>query len=361
MKKNLITVQNAEGEPETQAEILVQNKIDYTPKVSVVIPVYNVEPYLRECLESVVKQTLKEIEIICVDDGSTDNSLKILREYARSDKRFTIMTQKNLYAGVARNAGLNIAKGEYLCFLDSDDFFELDLLERQYEQITRKKADLCICRSQMKTEKGNLDMPWGLRKDLIPSRKVFSPEDVADNVFQICCGYTWDKLFKRSNIIKYNRRFQSIHHSNDTYFVLSYLIICKKITFIDDVLVHYRYTPHQSISQVKEKDPECFMVALSALYNRISQYGTKYLDSYLNLINSVSRWHFSSMSEQEASVKVVNYTDKLYKSIRRELEDENYRLKINKLINENKRRIYKGYKSTYKLFGFIPLLSIEEM
>ena len=82
-KNNIITVKNAEGNPDTQAEIIIQNKIDYIPKVSVIIPVYNVEEYLRECLDSVVNQTLKEIEIICVDDGSTDNSLEILKEYAQ--------------------------------------------------------------------------------------------------------------------------------------------------------------------------------------------------------------------------------------------------------------------------------------
>lgn len=94
MKKKVITVQNAEGEPETQAKILIQNKINYSPKVSVIMPVYNVEEYLRECLDSVVNQTLKEIEIICVDDGSTDNSLEILKEYAKKDNRITVITQK---------------------------------------------------------------------------------------------------------------------------------------------------------------------------------------------------------------------------------------------------------------------------
>ena len=89
---------------------MVQNKIDYTPKVSVIIPVYNVEPYLRQCLNSVINQTLKEIEIICVDDGSTDASLEILKEYAAKDKRITVLKQQNLHAGVARNAGLAVAR-----------------------------------------------------------------------------------------------------------------------------------------------------------------------------------------------------------------------------------------------------------
>ena len=86
-QNKFITVKNAEGDPDTTAEIVIQNKINYEPKVSVIIPVYNVEEYLRECLDSVINQTLKEIEIICVDDGSTDSSLEILKEYAKKDKR----------------------------------------------------------------------------------------------------------------------------------------------------------------------------------------------------------------------------------------------------------------------------------
>ena len=96
-----------------------------TPKVSVIIPVYNVEDYLRQCLDSVINQTLKDIEIICVDDGSTDNSLQIFREYEQKDSRVKVLTQKNQYAGVARNTGMNIARGHYYVFLDSDDFLKM--------------------------------------------------------------------------------------------------------------------------------------------------------------------------------------------------------------------------------------------
>ena len=114
------------------------------PKVSVIIPVYNTEPYLRECLDSVINQTLRDIEIICVDDGSTDGSLAILREYQEKDSRVSVYMQPNLNAGAARNHGLRYAKGEYLSFLDSDDFFERNMLETAYEYAKRQNAEICI-------------------------------------------------------------------------------------------------------------------------------------------------------------------------------------------------------------------------
>lgn len=91
-------------------------------KVSVIIPVYNVEKYLEECLDSIINQTLKEIEIICIDDGSTDSSLNVLENYKKKDKRIIVLQQQNLGAGAARNKGLDLARGKYLSFLDADDF-----------------------------------------------------------------------------------------------------------------------------------------------------------------------------------------------------------------------------------------------
>ena len=103
-------------------------------KVSVIIPVYNTEKYLRQCLDSVVNQTLRDIEIICVDDGSTDGSIEILREYEQKDSRVKMLCQKNQYAGVARNNGLNYASGEYVFFMDSDDYCCHELLERAVDR-----------------------------------------------------------------------------------------------------------------------------------------------------------------------------------------------------------------------------------
>ena len=103
------------------------------PKISVIIPVYNVEKYITQCLESLVNQTMNDLEFVCVNDGSTDNSLNILKNYAEKDSRFVIINQTNQGAGVARNTAIKAAKGEYLVCLDPDDWFELNAMEVLYK------------------------------------------------------------------------------------------------------------------------------------------------------------------------------------------------------------------------------------
>lgn len=116
---------------------------EYTkPKVSVIVPVYNVELYLRECLESITRQTLKEVEIICVNDGSTDSSLNILMSFANEDNRITILDQENRGLSGARNSGLNFVNGKYIYFIDSDDYLSFDALEKLYNICEEKQLDV---------------------------------------------------------------------------------------------------------------------------------------------------------------------------------------------------------------------------
>ena len=115
------------------------------PKVSVILPVYNEEKYLRQCMDSIINQSLKDIEIICVDDGSTDSSLSILREYEKTDKRIEVISVENENAGAARNKGIVVATGKYLYFPDSDDYCELTLLEDAYKEAEDKNADITTC------------------------------------------------------------------------------------------------------------------------------------------------------------------------------------------------------------------------
>ena len=272
-----IIVKNAEGEPNTIAEIIVQNQLYFIPKISVIIPVYNIEEYLSDCLETVIKQTLKEIEIICIDDGSTDNSLDILKKYAKKDKRITILKQENLNSGVARNAGLSIAKGKYLSFLDSDDFFELNMLEEMYKKIKKEKSDIIICQSKA------IDIDTGLlnedkfnnniRFDLIPNKKSFSALEVSNNIFQIFEGWAWDKLFKTNFIFSNNIRFQNIINFNDNQFTYTALCSAKSITTIKKKLYIKRHQHKKSLSSNRWKDPSCFLLSFEKIINNLEELG----------------------------------------------------------------------------------------
>ena len=113
-------------------------------KISIIVPVYNVEKYLERCLDSLINQTLKDIEIICINDGSTDNSSEILKEYAKKDSRIIIINQNNQGISVARNNGMNKAKGKYIGFVDSDDWVDLDFFEKLYKAAEKHNAQIAV-------------------------------------------------------------------------------------------------------------------------------------------------------------------------------------------------------------------------
>ena len=119
------------------------------PAVSVIIPVYNAAEFLKDGLNSLLKQTLREIEIICVDDGSTDGSLVILKEFEKADARIRVIHQENQGAGAARNNGMDVARGKYLAFLDADDFFEKNMLKAAYDRAEETEAEVCLMQTSM--------------------------------------------------------------------------------------------------------------------------------------------------------------------------------------------------------------------
>lgn len=128
-------------------------------KVSVIVPVYNTEPYLEQCIESILGQTLREMEVICVDDGSSDRSVEILKEKSRLDQRLRILTQKNSGGGAARNLGMKHAKGKYLVFLDSDDFFLPEMLEEMSARCEETGAQICVCKAKCYHEDLEFETP----------------------------------------------------------------------------------------------------------------------------------------------------------------------------------------------------------
>ena len=232
-------------------------------KVSVIIPVYNSENYLRQCIESVINQTLKEIEIICIDDGSTDNSLNILKEYAQIDNRIKIIEQVNSGAGKSRNVGIEIATGEYLYFLDSDDYLVVDALENLFNSIG--KADICLCKSKLNNGLEEKVSEYSLKTKYFNKKKYISSKQIPEKIFKICAPALFTKLYKTSFIKRNNITCQEIKTCNDVYFNYSSLILASSITYIDEALVVHRINLQTSLTSNRGKSATCILVALNQL------------------------------------------------------------------------------------------------
>jgi len=212
------------------------------PNVSVIIPCYNAERYLVQCIDSVLGQTLGDLELICVDDGSTDRTLDILQAYQQRDHRVKVLTQANQYAGVARNAGMEIATGQYLLFLDADDYFEPYLLQRLTERADATKADICMCSAFMD------DLVTGELQPRFPRQNralwalpmVFSLDQISDYAYFSVYPNPWNKLYRTAFVKEHGLQFQRTKRANDVFFVRASLFLAKRMTVISQPLVYYR-------------------------------------------------------------------------------------------------------------------------
>lgn len=289
--------------------------MENSPKVSVVIPIYNAAEFLEECLDSVLQQSLTDIEVICVDDGSPDNSLEILKKYEKQDARLRIISQPNQGAGAARNNGMANAKGEYLCFLDSDDFFDKDMLKEAYETAHACRADVCVYDADLfnHTTKEFKPCTWAFRRQYFPAKQPFSPlqKDVKDNIFRMFNGWPWDKLFRREFVQKIDLQYQNLRTTNDMFFVFIGLARAKRIVTVDKILAHQRVEVKTSLSRTRDKSWNCFYTALLAMQEELKRVGIyKELErAFVNWSINFSLWQLNTM-QGEAYDKTYNLLKK---------------------------------------------------
>lgn len=273
------------------------------PKVSIIIPVYNVEKYLRQCLDSVLGQACGNIEVICIDDGSTDHSDAILDEYAARDARVCVIHQENAGAGAARNRGIARARGEYLFFCDPDDWCGSRMLVKMYEKAKETRADVVIApvyrHNDMRVGVVNVRplASW-------PSG-VFKPSRAGTRLFRASYHTIWDKLFRREFVIRFGLQFQTIRRFNDIAFCDLALALAERITTVRHAGYHHRVQRAGGLQSGKDETPELFLEAYDALRSGLERHGVfaHYREAYANALFFSGLVMMFKLSRRDAYVR----------------------------------------------------------
>lgn len=232
------------------------------PKVSVIVPVCDVEPYLRKCMASLQKQTLTDIEIICVDDGSTDGSRKILSEFADKDGRFRVFGQERKGAGAARNRGLEESRGEYLAFCDADDWMRPKLLEEAVNAADRASADVVVLGVRhVASPETRLYQIWRP-----PTHEgAFRAIELGDKAFVSFMWSVWNKLFRREAVLSAGVRFQEIPRVNDLFFAMANIAVAERIVTLRTAGYCYRHGRIGNLCSRQDEFPEAGLDAWGEL------------------------------------------------------------------------------------------------
>ena len=251
-------------------------------KISVIIPIYNAEKYLQRCLDSLMNQTLKDMEFICINDGSTDSSLEILKNYSKQDKRFLIINQENIGVSCARNNGLTVAKGEYIGFVDADDYIDINFYEKLYSLASEKSADIaCAGIIRERNKKKSII--------LLDYKKVLIETNVK-NKYELAglpthC-YVWNKIYRHKVLLENDLKFINGLVYEDMPFSSDIIEKSGKLITVPDVFYHYTKNKNSIIKTSNDKNRADKIRLKQYLIKKCREYNVK-LQNSDNLISKI--------------------------------------------------------------------------
>jgi len=357
------------------------NSVKSKVKVSIIIPVYNVEKYLRECLDSVVNQTLKDIEIICINDGSKDNSLEILKEYSQKDKRIKIISKENEGLSITRNRGIDIACGEYIGFVDSDDYIEKDMFEKLYDKAKNNNLDIAMCRlatyDENTQEVDKNKWYFALKCFGNFNKEIFNHEDTKEFTHFIAVT-AYNKIYKRTFLNKNNFKFpEKLLFEDEVFFYNTYLK-AKRVSFVKETLYYYRINSGESIISSSDKDfrdvIKVFKLIRDALNknNQPKSYKQKVYNRFFHLVllrysqtsqkykkdfwNNMKKDFESLIVKDNNQNEITNNDDKILFS-----EIDNYlKERINKILDSDSYEIFEEKDLEKKFSVIMPFYNCEK-
>ena len=259
-------------------------------EISIIVPVYNVEKYLENCIESILNQTFKDFELILVDDGSTDNSGKICDIYKKKDSRIKVIHKNNGGLSSARNAGLDIACGKYVGFVDSDDYIHYQMYEKLYHQIIKNKADISVCGFQKVKQ---------FEKDLLSTNKFYEKVELFNNIEaleQLYCKYStefvvsWNKLYIKT-LFKDIKFKEGVIHE-DEFIIHRLLYNVNKVVYNNEKLYFYL----QRRGSIVSSEAEVYQIdKIYALSDRIKFFYDKNLTDLTYKTEKIYMWKIFSV------------------------------------------------------------------
>ena len=257
--------------------------------VSIIIPIYNSEKYLRECIESIKSQTYRNIEILCVDNGSTDQSLNILKECEKTDNRVKVLKINQKGVSKARNIGITNANGKYIMFVDSDDIIEKNTVEKLMNITISQDSDMVICTNNLinargKERKLNFSIEYSNKDNLVQKEK----EKTFEYMYKKGIGIQiWNRIVKRKILIENNISFnENMTYDEDMFFSWECVINSSVINIINEQLYKYRLTKNSAIMKYHDNLYEKYEEAFTNIRKQleIKDYNEKYIDEIINKI-----------------------------------------------------------------------------
>ncbi len=268
--------------------------------ISVVIPVYNAEAYIGRTIQEILFPCITSIEVICVDDGSTDGTPEILRKLAEQDARIRVISAGHAGAGAARNTGMRQATGEYLAFLDADDFYEPYTLDNAWSRAQSDGLDIVVFPSDnYDTETCTYGDPQGCRTELLPGKRPFAGKDIRRDAFRLFVGWAWDKLFRTAWIRQTGLAFAELPSSNDLSFTFAAVAAAGSIDWQEGYpAVHHRIRAG-SVSTGRDRTWDSFHDALLELRENLRKLGIyeRFERDYVNYCLYFSCWQAATVSE----------------------------------------------------------------
>ena len=313
-------------------------------KVSIIVPVYNVGKYLSECMDSLINQSLKDIEIICVNDGSTDNSLEILEEYAKKDSRVKVLSIENSGVSIARNYGIQYARGKYIGFVDSDDYVDELMYEKLYISCEQNNLDLAICKISLfddETREINNEMDYyNLNVFTGFDKKIFNSDDTKPFTFNINI-YAYNKLYKRTLLTDNSIEFPpNIIFEDEVFFIKTYMY-AKRISIINEFLYYYRINREGSLTYLDKENNYVDIVDVYKRERDIFKQINKYEEYKLLLANRMIFLILVRFSQTSPRYK-ENFYNVLKEDLNEVLEDKDIRDNLSLNV---KKRVFKIIES----------------